>query len=142
LTVPDRPQRPPIASAQELSRVQDSWAAVLAAVATQDKSLAALLKDCRAVSADGESVTLGFFYQFHCDRVTDPARRRLVEEALGQVLGSPRRIVCTVVPASPAEASARPKSKTDQAKADPVVRHAIEQLGAQISGVQREEEAG
>jgi DNA polymerase-3 subunit gamma/tau len=124
-------------SGPELGQVSARWGEVLAAVAAHDKSTAALLKDCRPVAADAETVTLGFYYQFHCDRVSEPARSRLVAGALADVFGSPRKLLCTVVPATASEDADRPRSKTDQARTDPVVRHAVENLGAQISGVDR-----
>lgn len=137
-----RPGRTGATSGPELARVQAHWPEVLTAVAAKDKSLAALLKDCRPMSADAETVTLGFFFQFHCDRAADPQRSGVIAQALGQVLGGPRKVVCTMVPASPEEDAARPRTRADQARTDPVIRHAVENLGAQVTGVQRGEDGG
>ncbi len=116
------------------------WDEVLAEVATHDKSTAALLKDCRPVAADEESVTLGFFYEFHSGRVSEPTRSRLVAAALTEVVGGSRSVVCTVVNPSPTDTANRPRTKKDQAKSDPLVKHALENLGAQITGVQSPED--
>jgi DNA polymerase-3 subunit gamma/tau len=141
-TEPARPGRPSATSGPELARVQDHWQDVLTSVKAHDWRLAALLKDCRPVSADAETVTLGFYYQFHYDRAADPQRSRLIAEALGQVLGSPRKVVCTMVLPSPEEDATRPRTRADQARTDPVIRHAVENLGAQVTGVQRGEDGG
>jgi DNA polymerase-3 subunit gamma/tau len=121
-----------------LAEVEAVWERVVSRVGEQDKNTAALLKDSRPVAADGESVTLGFYYQFHCDRVSEPARSALVAAALEESLGSPRAVHCRLVAGPPAggEGAERPRSKSDQAKTDPVVRHAVEQFGARIAGVQ------
>jgi DNA polymerase III subunit gamma/tau len=125
--------------AAALAQVQERWAAVLAAVGRRDKNTAALLKDCRPVAADATSVSLGFFYEFHCARVAEPKRAALVADALAEVLGAPRAVVCTVVPASAADADTRPRTKADQARQDPVIRHAVESLGARVAGVKSED---
>jgi len=121
----------------DLARLEAAWDAFVAAVEQRDRNTGALLKDCRPVAADATAVTLGFFYDFHCKRMSEPARRALATEALGAVLGATPAIRCTVVPPSRDEQGARPRSKTDQAKADPVVRHALDSLGAQIAGIQQ-----
>jgi len=123
-----------------LGRVQAQWGAFVAAVDRRDRSIGALLKDCRPVAADAASVTLGFFYDFHARRASEPERSALLSDALGAVLGSRPVVVCTVVPASHEERSARPSNKTDQARADPLVQHAINALGAHITGVAAEDE--
>ena len=89
----------------------------------------------RPVAADAGSVTLGFFFEFHCQRVSEPKRSALVAEVLSDLLGAPLALLCTVVPSSASESEARPRTRTDQAKQDPVVRHAVESLGARVAGV-------
>lgn len=123
-------------AAEVLARTQAQWGAVITAVERRDRNTAALLKDCRPLASDGSSITLGFFYEFHCKRMSEPGRTALVTEALEAVVGSRLSVVCVVASASPAEHDARPRSKTDQAKTDPLVRHAIDALGAQVTGVQ------
>jgi DNA polymerase-3 subunit gamma/tau len=123
-------------AAEILARTQAQWGAVITAVERRDRNTAALLKDCRPLASDGSSITLGFFYEFHCKRMSEPGRTALVTEALETVVGARLSVVCVVASASSAEHDARPRSKTDQAKTDPLVRHAIDALGAQVTGVQ------
>ncbi|MFQ5459362.1 MAG: hypothetical protein ACE5EL_01070, partial [Anaerolineae bacterium] len=80
-------------------------------------------------------VTLGFFFDFHCRRASEPKRSALLRQVLHEVSGHDRDVVCTVVKATPVERKARPKSKADQAATDPVVRHAVDELGARIASV-------
>lgn len=121
---------------QTLAQILDQWPAVLAAVAAGDKNVAALMKDCRPVAADADSVTLGFFYAFHCQRMSEPNRAAVVAAALERVTGMARSVQCTVVAAGTADEHARPRTKSDQAKTDPVVKHALDNMGARIAGVQ------
>ncbi len=122
--------------AEALAQVTDRWGAIMDAVAHHDRNTAALLKDCRPVAADEQTVTVGFFYEFHCQRVSEPERRALVSEAFEEVLGRPCALRCKVVAPNESEIAVRPRSKSDQAKTDPVVRHAVEELGARVVSVQ------
>jgi hypothetical protein len=135
------PPTGPLSPGAVLARVQERWEAIIAVVARQDRNTAALLKDCRPTAADGQSVTLGFFYEFHCKRVSESRRIAVVAEAVSGALGSPRQIICTVVEASAREQATRPRTLSDQARQDPVVRHAVEELGARIAGVKSEPDA-
>lgn len=119
-----------------LGDFERAWPAIVATVEKRDRNTAALLKDCRPVAADTESLTLGFFFEFHYKRVSEPERSAMVADAVAAVTGARPRLICTVVPASKAEQAARPRSKADQARTDPVVRHAVESLGAQVSTIQ------
>jgi hypothetical protein len=59
----------------------------------------------------------------------------MVTEAVAEVLGGKRAVRCKVVAPTESDSASRPKSKTDQAKTDPLVRHAIDELGGRIAGV-------
>jgi len=134
--VPDRPATSPAAGGIDLSTLQGHWPAVLHSVEKRDRNLAALLKDCRPISVDAEGLTLGFFYEFHCRRASKADKLQLISEAVEALLGEPVSLRCTVVSESEAEAAHRPRSKSDQAAQDPVVKHALDNLGARIAGVQ------
>ncbi len=125
---------------EALAAVEDCWHDILAAVARHDKNTAALLKDCRPVSADDASVGIGFFYEFHCQRVSDPERLAMVTAAFNEVLGGSRELRCKVVSPTVSDRASRPRSRSEQAEADPLVRHAIDNLGARVVGVKRPEE--
>ena len=118
-----------------LDEVRAVWAAIVAAVGRQDRTAAALLKDCRPIGAKGREVHLGFFSEFHRHRASEKARIAIIAGAIGDALGGPIMLVCTVVNPTPDEDSSRPRSKTDQASSDPLVRHAMDTFGARIAGV-------
>jgi DNA polymerase-3 subunit gamma/tau len=118
-----------------LAMVRDGWPAVLAAVEQRDRNLAALLKDARPVAVDGKVVSLGFFYAFHAKRAGQDDKSQVITDAMGQVYDRSLQLRCLVVPASVDEQATRPRSKTEQAGQDPLVRFAVESLGASIGVV-------
>ena len=133
---PEQAPAPVGAAAPDLAILVARWPEVLRAVELRDRNLAALLKDSRPIASDAEGVTLGFFYEFHCRRASQPEKTQLIAEAVAALIGGPIRLRCTVVSESKAEAARRPRSKSDQAAQDPVVKHALDKLGARIAGVQ------
>jgi len=139
-TAPPAAPPTPVGDAETLARLREHWPGIVAAVARADRNTAALLKDCRPIDADGDAITLGFFYEFHCRRAAEPARRAAIATAVAAVLGGQREVRCTVAPAG-AEDGARPRTKADHAKADPVVRHAIDALGARVAGTKPDDDA-
>jgi len=122
-------------AAARLAALQAAWPRIVAAVAARDRNTAALLKDCRPIDADADGVTLGFFFEFHARRASEGPRAAQIADAIADATGHRPVVRIAVAPASPAENAARPRSKTDQAKTDPVVRHAVEELGARIGGI-------
>ena len=132
----------PASSSRSIDRLRDAWPGIVRAVAAKDRNVAALLKDCRPLSLDDNVATLGFFYEFHALRAGEAHRRAHITTAIGEALGSPHEIRITVVEASKAESASRPKSKSDKAKTDPVVKHAIEELGGRVAGVTAKDRDG
>ena len=128
-------QAAPAGDAQLLAEIRERWPAVLAAVERRDRNLSALLKDARPVAVDGAEVSLGFFYAFHAKRAGQDDKAQVIGAALSEVWGRPLRLRCLVVPASADEQAIRPRSKAEQAGQDPLVRFAVESLGASIGGV-------
>ena len=118
-----------------LAELVVAWDAVLDQVGAKDRNVVALLKDCRPVSVSQTQVVLGFFYEFHSQRASQKDRAALIESALSTVLGRPIRLQTTVVEEGEADKATRPRSKTDKARQDPVIKHAVEALGATISTV-------
>jgi len=104
------------------------------------------MRSCRPVAVEGDVVVLGFDYDFHRGKVEEEQNRRDVEEALGGLVGRRYRVRCVlakdvqqerpvVSPQRLASDSGGGKatSPVDQIMADdPVVRAAVEDLGAQI----------
>jgi DNA polymerase-3 subunit gamma/tau len=129
-------QEPPETTASRtLAIVESRWDEIMLALSRRDKTAAALLRDCRPVAADDASLTLGFFYQFHCQQVSTPERARNVVEAAQSVLGGPVALRCVVVEPTESERAQRPRSRAEEAGRDPVVKHAVEQLGGRIATV-------
>jgi hypothetical protein len=125
------------------------------------------LRDGWAERVEGNKVVIGFdpSRQFHRDKVSEAENRRIVEEALVQVLGQPCRVECESVPrrsgqaigshpASPSPATsasapaqaepgsspalgreAAPDERYREATQDPVIKSAVEELGAQVVDV-------
>ncbi len=121
--------------ADGLAALAARWGEVLRAVEQRDRNLAALLKDARPVALEAEVLSIGFFYPFHAKRAAQDDKLALIGAAVAAVAGRSLGLQCLVVAPSQAEQAARPRSKTDQAGQDPVVRHALEQMGARISGL-------
>jgi DNA polymerase-3 subunit gamma/tau len=129
------PAATPGAAFADLSALQARWSDVVATVAGLDRNTAALLKDCRPVAVEGQEVVLGFFYEFHCKRAGEGARQAAITRAVADVLGVTPTLRLTVVPQSEGDRKGRPRSKTERAGTDPVVRHALDELGGRIAGV-------
>jgi hypothetical protein len=118
-----------------VDELRAQWGTLIGMVEARDRNLAALLKDCRAEAADAASVTLGFFYEFHCRRASEPARKAVLRLALAGLTGADRDVVCVQVSATAAELQSRPTNKAEQAAEDPLIKHAVQELGARVSAV-------
>lgn len=133
--------RPTVAGAAGgLAALEAQWLQLIAAVETRDRSLAALLKDCRPEEVDDARVTLGFFYEFHARRASEPARVAVLRQALAELTGQDRDVRSIQVNATANERSTRPTNRSDQAATDPLIRHAVQELGARVSSVSVPEE--
>ncbi len=61
-------------------------------------NLDALLRNaCEPVSLEGDILKLGFYHNFHREKMEDPKYRFLVEKKLSQIYGVSYRIECTMV---------------------------------------------
>jgi hypothetical protein len=123
-----------------LERARGLWPEIIEAVKQTDTSTAALLRDGRPVALEGETLTVGFFYDFHCKKVSEVDRSTLVAARASDLLGRRVSLQCTVVPAEKEDREERPRTVTDQVKKDPVVSHAINELGARVASVTRQNE--
>ncbi|MFN2115516.1 MAG: DNA polymerase III subunit gamma/tau [Anaerolineae bacterium] len=129
---------PDIAAMTDLERARAAWPRVIEVVKRTDKKAAALLRDGRPVAIDESTLTVGFYYEFHCGKVSEVKNSELVAAAAAEVLGAPVALRCTVVPADREDSTSRPRTLADQAKQDPVVKHAVENLGARIASVSKD----
>ncbi len=103
----------------------------------EDGQRAALrLKFCAPHAMDETSLTLGFHYTIHLDKIRAPRERSVVEQALAQFGGRSLLVQCVLAP--PEQSAQGGKSKFEAAAADPVVREALKQ-GARILDVSQGE---
>jgi len=155
----DTPKEPSAA----LVELQKRWKDVLAAVRKQDfKTEAALRSSCEPVEVGEGVVTIAFRYEFHKGMVEDPERRPAVERAISEVLGRSYKVRCVLrsdrlskqakrpVEKRPAPGK-RPQAVKEAAPAvmsteesplmeeieDEVIRIAVSELGAKVTGVIR-----
>lgn len=75
----------------------EAWRNILSLIKPINTSIEALLRAARPVAYDGKTLTLGVYYKFHKERLEDNQHRRVVEDAVGKVLQSPTRVICTLV---------------------------------------------
>jgi DNA polymerase-3 subunit gamma/tau len=76
---------------------QEHWGTLLEAVNRRDRALAGVLRDCRAVSADATSLTIGAPYNFHLEKLRERDRVVALTEAAAEVAGSPRTVDASYV---------------------------------------------
>ena len=88
---PPAPAATASASPADLDRV---WADVVIGMRAKSPSLQALLRSGYLLKVEQEEVTVGFLHDFHRNQFADVAKRRLLEEVLSRVLGSPHRVSC------------------------------------------------
>jgi DNA polymerase-3 subunit gamma/tau len=135
-------------SALTIEVIQDRWPEVLNALRPRNLSLEALMRSCRPVAVEEDVVVLDFEYDFHRGKVEEEQNKRDVEDALSEMVGRRCRVRCQMAekeqqdraapppqrsPSEPTEGKATPPVEQTVAD-DPVVRAAIEDLGAQVVG--------
>jgi DNA polymerase-3 subunit gamma/tau len=117
------PKSPP----QNIEQIRQRWNDFVNACrgAGSSGNLDALLrKACEAVALEGNTLTLGFYWEFQRSKVEDPKYRHLVEDKLREVFGVPYHVRCIL---TPRDKDAKPQEKTR----NPVVNAALE-MGARI----------
>ena len=113
--------------AKGVSDLVREWSSVVAALGSIDKRIQALVRACRPIDVEGDTVVLGFFYKFHRDAIDEQSNRALVEKVLSEVRGTPSRVRCVVSP--------REKGAAHSPVDDPLVRAAVS-MGARIKKVE------
>lgn len=118
------------------------WSELLNALRPRNLSLEALMHSCEPVAVEGDVVVLGFAHNFHRGKVEEEQNKRVVEDVLSRLVGQRYRVRCvllskerpgTSVPNPVAVQGSGPITP----EMDPVVRAAVEDLGARV--VQRAE---
>ncbi len=75
---------------------EEVWRSILAAVRPRNTSIEALLRAAKPMDYDGKTLTLGVFYRFHKERLEESPNRRILEETIEVIFGSPVRVKCTL----------------------------------------------
>jgi DNA polymerase-3 subunit gamma/tau len=117
------------------------WPDFLNALRPRNLPLEALMRSCELVTVEGDVVVLGFTHDFHRGRVEEEQNKRDVEEVLSELIGQRYRVRCVLSqqraagpPPAPAKAEAAPPTERRRPAVidDPVVRAAVEDLGAVV----------
>jgi DNA polymerase-3 subunit gamma/tau len=118
-----------------LASLQENWIQVLAAIKTRNMHIEAVLKDCQLAMVEEDVVTVSARYPFHKEKLEDHRSRQLVEQVLSTITGRPCRLRCIL---TTEESKKEPKSsnKVQAAAEDPLIRVALEEMGAEIGDVQ------
>jgi DNA polymerase-3 subunit gamma/tau len=79
----------------------DVWKNILALVKPINASIEALLRSAKPMTYDGKVLVLGVYYKFHKERLEDIRHRKILEDIVAKVLGSPTKVSCTLVDPPP-----------------------------------------
>ena len=95
------------------------------------------MRSCEPVAIEGDVIVLGFAHDFHRSRVESEQNRQDVEEALAEMIGQRYRVRCVLTKGDSTLESPRAPTQDDATKPqvvidDPVVRAAVEDLGAVV----------
>jgi hypothetical protein len=110
-----------------LEIVQSQWANVLERVKQSNRNAEALLHSAEPIKVEGDVIVLGFQYQVHAERFEKESKwKEMVERALDQVFQRKCRVKCMLAPE---------RAKRKAVEQDPLIRTAINQMGAQITEI-------
>jgi len=61
-------------------------------------NLDALVRNsCEPIAVEGDTLVLGFYYDFHKEKIEDPKYRHMVEQKIQEIFGAPYKINCRLV---------------------------------------------
>ena len=121
------PEMPVASGALSVDTLRADWGKVLARVRPYNKMAEALLRDAVPVKVEGDLVVLGFHYQGHAERFEKQANgKAMIEKALTEIFQTPCRVRCVLSPK---------KAKLKAVEEDPLIRAAVNQLGAEITEI-------
>jgi DNA polymerase III gamma/tau subunit len=127
-TVQTDPNSVNAASPFSLEIVQGQWTNVLARVKQLNRNAEALLRSAaEPIKVEGDVIVLGFQYQVHAEKFEkEPKWKENVERSFDQILQRKCRVKCMLAPE---------RAKRKAVEQDPLIRTAINQLGAQITEI-------
>ncbi|MEK7061375.1 MAG: DNA polymerase III subunit gamma/tau [Patescibacteria group bacterium] len=90
-------QKPAKNLTTKLSEITDDvWKTILTTIRPINTSIEALLRAAKPVGYDGSNLTLGVYYRFHKERLEEVSHRKVLEDVLASILGSPIKVTCTL----------------------------------------------
>ena len=78
--------------------LQQKWDDLLLTVKPYNHSVAGLLRSCKPVSFDGESLNFEVFYKFHFDKLSEPKTYEILEKAGTETFGKKIKIIPSFKP--------------------------------------------
>jgi len=94
------------------------WQEILTKVRPQNHSVEAFLKSAQPLSFEDQSLTIGVYYSFHKECLEREVNRRIVEKAVGEVLGEKAKVFFKLSPKSPPKQQRVNKEKTQDNEED------------------------
>jgi DNA polymerase-3 subunit gamma/tau len=120
-----------------LDWLSEKWPLVLQSVRAQDKRLEALLRGARPAQAGDGRVVLEAESSFHREHILMEKNLRVVRAVLEELTGAPCQVECVPGGRRPAQRSRGSAASNPMVQQDPVVRYAVEDLGAQVGDIQK-----
>jgi DNA polymerase-3 subunit gamma/tau len=112
---------------QNVEQIRQRWSDFINAcrgVGSSGNLDALLRKACEVIGLEGDTLVLGFYWDFQRSKIEDPKYRHLVEDKLREVYGVPYHVRCILTPRGK-------EVKSQQQARNPVVNAALE-MGARI----------
>jgi hypothetical protein len=98
---PTREEAPTSAPESGIERVRAQWSdfvKTLRGVGSSGNLDAFLRSACEPLDVEDDTLILAFYHSFHKEKIEDPKYRRMVENKLSQMFGSPSKVRCILRP--------------------------------------------
>jgi len=110
--------------------LRENWSRLLQYLKKQDKIVEALLRDAEPIEIANDQITFGFHHPVHAERFEKQAQgKQIIEKGLFDIFRQTYRVKCVLSPK---------QAKLKAVQEDPVIRAAVNQLGAQITEIHSE----
>lgn len=90
-----------LATGEEMGVDDGAWKNILSLLKPINASMEALLRAAKPMNYNGKVLTLGVYYKFHKERLEEAKHRKILEDIVGKVLGSPTKVSCVLVEPPP-----------------------------------------